>query len=235
MLQKTADSLYANCLLPKDDRVLGSSSRPLKDCLSMLAGYLIDARKAAEWSGRARAVASPSVAPEHIGVPGAIFDTLQLSPVQPLLVTSGEERDGAFVALLPQAHDDAVLRLPLDAFERLGLRHQPIATCVVHRPLSRQACVEAEQLLRGDPGPVCPVVEDAGWVDAGDEATMVDGLIHAALHGRAVSLVSPRSLLIAGTGAVAFVDDGDMPARLHLETVREIPEPPAVCQAQART
>jgi hypothetical protein len=201
-LQEAADAVWANRLLPKARAVPGAADRRLRDCLDMVVGQLLDQNaKRVDWSGRARVVAHESVPPGRARVPRRIVEELRLRAAQPVLLTADDE-DGTFVAVLPEAHDEGVLMLAAEDFDRLGLGRSEVPTCLIHRPLGRAACAEAARLRKGDPGPVVEVPEHAGWVDGGSAEEVVAGLIEAALGGEPVCLETPRGLLVGGTGAV---------------------------------
>lgn len=81
----------------------------------------------------------------------------------------------------------------------------------------------------GDPFPAVAVPDLTGWVDGRDDQEIISGLIESALQGSTIHLCSPRGLMLAGAGAVDFIDDADAPEVLPKEApVREIPEPPEV-------
>jgi hypothetical protein len=201
-LQEAADAVWANRLPSKARAVRGPADRPLRDCLDMVVGQLLDQNaKRVDWSGRARAMAEASVAPGRARVPRRIVEEVRLPAAQPVLLTADDE-DGTFVAVLPEAHDEGVLMLAAEDFDRLGLGRSEVPTCLIHRPLGRAACAEAARLRNGDPGPVVPVPENVSWVDGASAEEVVAGLIEAALGGEPVCLETPRGLLIGGTGAV---------------------------------
>jgi hypothetical protein len=230
-LQDAADAVWANVLLPETRAAMddfGKPPRRLVDCLDMVVRDLVrgDAKRV-DWSGRARAVADVSLVPGHAWVPRRIVEALQLPASQPVLLTSASQEDGAFVAVLPEAHDDAVLRLARHDFDRLGLAAGAAPTCIVHRPLGRESCAEAARLLQGDPGPVVRVPGPAGWVDGGSAEEVVAGLIAAALSGKPVCLETPRGLLIGGPGALEPLADDACPDRgRHAPSQRQVPTPP---------
>src|SRR5262249_35931123 len=148
-LQRAADALWANCLVPRRLAVVGDSNRPLVDCLDLVVRRLLEQRgKRIEWCASARAVARPDVGERRLLVPSDAFDTLLLDADQPLLVTA-VNGDGPFVALLPEPHDQPVLAMSQRAYERLGLDYRTRHACVIHRPLGAEACAEARRLLDG--------------------------------------------------------------------------------------
>jgi hypothetical protein len=229
-LQATIDRLHANTLLPEAAAVFGDAQpfQRLKDCISMVLGHLqADASKRVDWSGRARAVIAPSLEADQIDLPRHIFDTLQLSPSMPILVTTEDNPDGSFVALRPRSHDQNVIRLPAQAFERLGLGASSIPSCIVHRPLTREASAEAERLLQGDPGSTRVVPEKTGWIDGANEADTLSGLMEVALQASTIHLESPRGLIVAGAGSVDLVDDADVQSDPPKKLTKDIPEPPS--------
>jgi hypothetical protein len=225
-LQEAADAVWANRLMPKARAVLGSAEGRLRDCLDMVVGHLLDRdAKRVDWSGQARAVTDASVAPGQVRVPRRIVEELRLLAAQPVLLTAAEG-DGSFVAVLPEAHDEAVLLLAPDDFERLGLGRRDVPACLIHRPLGRAACGEAARLREGDPGPVVAVPLKAGWVDGASAEEIVTGLIEAALSGEPVHLETPRGLLLGGAGAVEAPADPAGPDEGRREPeLRQVPVP----------
>jgi hypothetical protein len=213
-LQGTVDALQANCLLSRP--VNGSNDRPLVDCLRMVVSRALESTtKRVDYSARARPVVAASLPEDRVAVPQRIFTTLGLHPDSPVLLTNPADREGTWLALLPQPHDEVVLGLPPAAFQRL--RYRPTATnpdilCQLHRPLGPKACTEARALFRHDPGEVCPVPSKTGWTDGEDEEAILSGLREAILTGEAVPLNSARGLMLAGTGVV---EDGDEAAITH--------------------
>jgi uncharacterized protein YwqG len=233
-LQEIFDGLQANCLLPDLQAVPreGEPGARLVDCLALLAGHLMNSdkkgeqwceSKRVEWCGRARAVGSNGVRENNVHVPREIFDTLRLDPQSPVLLTSPDSIEGTFVSLLPQPHDDAVLRLPLAAFSQLGFRGT-IPSCVVHRPLGLAARAEAIRLLQEDVFPVQNIPDERSWIDATDLHELVSQLTHAALSESRAILQSPRGLLIGGTGSLVFAEDEDLPSTEQI--VLEVALPP---------
>jgi hypothetical protein len=239
-LQRSFDRLQANRLLPDRDAVFGESKpdRSLVDCLSLLAGRLIDGeKKRVEWCGRARSVASAAVQEKTVLVPSKMFAELRLDAEQPVLVTNLDQPSGDFVSLLPRAYQHAVLALPYGASSRLGLERAAAPVCIVHRPLGAEACAEARRLLAADPGPVCDVSEPSGWVDAVDIRGLIDELAQAALLGTRVVLKSPRGQLVGGPGKIEFAEDRDLvaPPRRVAEVVAPGEKPGPAEGSQANT
>lgn len=217
-VQERYDAFLANCLLDDSqavEREEGNGAR-LVDCLALLAGHILGHKNAGgrlnkrvEWCGCARAVASDAVPENQVRVPPKILDTLRLDSQTPVLLTSLESNDGAFVALLPQPHDDAVLRLPSRAFAQLRVQ-ESIPLCVLHRPLGSAACEEARRLLEDPSLAARPLPVTTSWIDANDEHDLIRQLNHASLSGSRVVLQSSRGLLICGTGSLLFADDSDL-------------------------
>jgi hypothetical protein len=149
-------------------------------------------------------------------VPQQIFTTLGLHSDSPVLLTNPADREGTWVALLPQPHDEVVLGLPPAAFQQLRYLSNAInadVVCQLHRPLGPEACTEARALFCRDPGEVCPVPSKTGWTDGGDKDAILSGLREAVLTAESVPLNSARGLILAGTGVV---EDGDEAALAHL-------------------
>jgi hypothetical protein len=211
-LQGAADAVWANMLLPIKQAVVGEENRRLRDCLDMVIGCLLESFKRVDWSAGARVVAEGSLSPGRAQVPRRIIETLRLAADHPLLVTAASEGDGAFIAVAAEAHEDRVVRLAPEDFASLGLDRDRAPECVLHRPLGRKAVKEAEQLRRGDPGPVETVSDRTGWVDGKTVEEIVTGLIEAALDGEPICLSSPRGRLIGGAGALAALADDVNPA-----------------------
>jgi hypothetical protein len=228
-LQDAVDALHANCLLRRP--VLGSNDRPLRDCLSSVVLRVRDSTaKRVDYSARARAVVAASLPEDQVGVPRQIFDTLGLHPDCPVLLTNPADASGTWLALLPQAHDAAVLGLPPAAYRQLGFDAAAVdadVLCQLHRPLGPEACREARALLHGDPGEVCSVPANTGWTDCEGEEAVIAGLREAVVTARPVPLNSARGVILAGTGVV---DDGDEQAiaehfasTMPSAEVREVP------------
>jgi hypothetical protein len=231
-LQDAVDALQANCLLPRPVtfQVGHKPPQPLKDCLaSVIFRVRESTAKRVDFSARARAI-EESLPADRVGVPRHVFATLGLHPDHPVLVTSPASPDGAWLALLPRAHDAVVMGLPPAAYRGLGFALTAAdadVLCQLHRPLGPEACREARALLAGDPGEVCPVPKNTGWTDNEEEEAIIAGLREAVLTGRPVPLNSARGLILAGTGVV---EDGDEEALADLFTswtapaeVREVP------------
>jgi hypothetical protein len=213
-LQICFDQLQANCLLPALDAVVteGGSEARLVDCLKLVEDQFSKDNKRVEWSGKARAVASARVPENHVRVPLKIFDTLRLDPQAPVLLTSVDGNSGAFVSLLPQPHDHAVIELPARAYSQLELTGAAPLT-VIHRPLGSVACSEAKLLLQGEIEAAHQIPKPTErWVDAVDLNEFVYKLAQAALQGSATVLESPRALLPAGTGSTLFTEDQNHPS-----------------------
>jgi hypothetical protein len=159
------DAAFANCLLPdRGGAVHGDNGRRL-DVLHLLFGTLSEERsKRVAWSGRARAIEDPSVAPDEVRVPEPHRTKLRLTPQQIVLMTNPDDSEGTFIALRATAHDEPVLRLPPAAFTRLRFVGDRAASASLHVPLSDAAGREAEGLLRGDPGARRSAAE-RGWID----------------------------------------------------------------------
>lgn len=227
-LQRATDTLWANCMVPRQMAVLGSANRRLKDCLELVVQRLLEEdSKRVEWCGRARAVALTDVPANRLRVPREIFETLLLDTEQPVLLTTAEG-DGRFIALLPEAHEQPVFAMALLTYERLGLDGVARHACIIHRPLGVQACAEARRLLEGDPGESFQIVAPKTWIDATEFDDMVAGLVEAALNEERVVFDSPRGMLLAGTGCVDLVADTESPVKPVplLEVPKPTEEPP---------
>jgi hypothetical protein len=225
-LQRNYDHLLANCLLPEERALFRETDDADKadddgedadDADSRYCGFLdclfkrLDGknRKAVDWCGKARAVASSLLPKDVVQIPDEIYDTLHLEPHSPVLLTTGDGSEGTFIALLPRRHGDRVLVLPPGAYSRLGM-DSGIPECIVHRPLGVAACAEARRLLDHDPGPIISKLEDDQWTGAVEPSELAHQLAQAALAGTTVSLQSPRCVLVGGTGASEFAEDSDL-------------------------
>jgi hypothetical protein len=228
-LQRAADALWANCLAPEASAVLDEFSPPrrLRACLDLTAASFLDAHgKRVDWSAQARAVASATVKEHRLRVPRNLFTTLRLDPDVPVLVTT-HRAGGAFVALSPEAHDDAVIVMAPMSYGRLGLDEVAESYCVLHRPLGAAACAEARRLLNGtmprDHATAIPRSDQPNWTDATSFNDLVSGLVEAAVNEAVVLLDSPRGLLVGGPGRIDFIADKEVPV-WHAR-VSEMPGP----------
>jgi len=207
MLQQTVDGLFANVFL-SSGQVKGSDGRPLKCTLSMAAEFVLEpADKRVDWSGRARVLIAGDLPAGQALVPRVLFDELQLDGAEPVLLTL-DDRDGAFVAVLPQAHESHVLMLSPQAAAALAIDRDEIIEAAIHRPLGRAARAEAMRLLHEGPPPAREHVPQAGWLQARNESELISGLVAFAMTGEAVRLDTPELLLVGGTGSVEFAPDG---------------------------
>ncbi len=242
-VQRAADVLQANCLVPEAQAVFSDikPGRRLVDCLDLVRGLIRrQCTKNVEWCGRARAVPMAAISEKHCLIPKSVFMTLHLDTNQPVLLTTDDAPDGAFVALLPRSHEELVIGLPTAAFMQLGLervnieaydllsqvfnRTPPLVDpiCTIHRPLGESASAEAQQLQQRDPGPRFEVPKEDGWTTGGEMADMAKALAQSALERTTVVLNSARNLLIGGPGPTEFADD--YPAREG--KVLEVARPP---------
>ncbi|NUQ65803.1 MAG: hypothetical protein HUU20_25335, partial [Pirellulales bacterium] len=160
MLQQCADGLWANCVLPEEIAVHDeTSSRRLVDLLDLATKRIINAgRKRVTRSGRARAVAESSVPDGEVLIPRQIFDSLRLSPEQPVVMTSPE--GNAFIAACPKRCDGHVLRLSPTWFERMEFPDPRQPICELHVPLGAEALDEARRLMLEIPAAGEPVGAD---------------------------------------------------------------------------
>jgi hypothetical protein len=203
MLQLTVDGLYMNCFLPRRKRVMGTGKRPLVDMMTIAVDRLHEmSSKRVDWCGRARPVVISTVEPECLLVPRPMFTALQLDVEQPILLTRVKDRQGRFVALLPQPHAGDCFGISPKGAEHLGIGPWFGGSCVLHRPLTQAAQKEARMLVTGDPGAETRASAAPAWVDAPERMGIFNGLIGAALSGAVASLRSPRGLLLAGTGSI---------------------------------
>jgi hypothetical protein len=228
MLQQTVDALFANCLLPERGAVHGDNGRRLRDALDLLLASLSEDRsKRVAWSGRARAIEDPTVAPDEVRIPERLRAELCLAAGRVVLLTNPDSAGGTFVALRATGHGEAVLRLPTTAFARLQFSREVAPSASLHVPLSDAAEREAEALLNRAPGELEAVPADADWIDASEKDAMLAGLCAAALSAEPLRLDSPRGLMLAGLGVVDTPEDVPT-GRLEGE-VRPVPvnrEPP---------
>lgn len=150
MLQYAADALFANGLLSKDRRVLGSNNRPLKSMMDLtLSRFTEPIQKPVVWSAQARGIIDTQLDSTTVEVPQHIFHELQLSTEQPILIT--HEDTEAFVAFYPRPTVDAILRLPEQPAKALGLPFVTDRFLSIHPPIRSEAIAEAVQLIQGSP------------------------------------------------------------------------------------
>src|SRR5262249_4624105 len=172
-LQGAVDALQPNCLLSRPVTGSGNPPQALKDCLSLVVLRALDSTsKRVDYSARARPVVVGSLPEDQVAVPQQIFTTLGLHSDSPVLLTNPADREGTWLALLPQPHNEVVLGLPPAAFTKLRYHSTAInadVVCQLHRPLGPEACTEARALFRHDPGAVCRVPSKTGWTDGEDE------------------------------------------------------------------
>lgn len=233
MCQDAVDRLHMNTLLPKSGRrnqeeteeTEESKDRVLCDFFKMVAQGLLTESKLTDWSGRARLAVIDDLPMNQALIPEVMYRILLLETEKPILLTVPE---GPFVALMPQSHDEYLIRVTPSVLVALGLDTRAIAECMVHRPISREACDEAMQLTRGVPSICNPVPDRTGWLDGRDAQEILTGLIAAALDGEAVHWDSARGLLLGGSGPVEVAPDSELTVRSNDSTgpkIREVPIP----------
>lgn len=222
-LQQAVDALHANMLVSDEDATWGESQRRLKCVLSMIEGSVNIRQKTVDFSGQARLLPDNSVPPSTVLVPLEIFDTLRMAEDVPVLLTR-PDGEGAFLALLPKAHDEYVLRVSQGNFSLLAEADANQVIVRVHRPTTQEALADAKRLMGQN---LQPQADESStcWLDAESLDELLEQLVQAAVSHEPRSLSSARGLLIGGTGSTGIVEDAELRTS-HVEQRKQVPIPP---------
>jgi hypothetical protein len=221
-LQRTADQLWANCLLPEEDATVDDQGRLLKDLATVgLARLATEISKRVDWSASARLVSDSSLPTNVVSLPQSMFETLRLQSGEIVLLTLPQS--AAFVAARAQNSSENLIRVPPQLAARLGQFSSEIPIVNVHRPIRAEAIAEAQRLL-DDVSAQSPVPHDPPILLADDELVAGELLAHAAARGETIPLNGPRGLLLSGGRAAEFHRDTFAAAKAKSE-LREVPAP----------
>lgn len=197
-LQRSADRLFANLLLPAEEREY-ESNRPLRDLIDMLTFTCgPNTCKRLDYSARARAIIRENLPPDTVLVPRGTMETLYIPAAGPVLLSRDLESPGdpaCFVVMRAHMHDELAIALPPRQFSALFSKADLIPECIVTRPLSPDAVAEAEKHV-GSVTTAPP--HTVSWLESENAPDLALRFRDAALAGTPLDLDFPAGILLTG-------------------------------------